>query len=168
MGKFTQNNLGQSPLPSNGVLKKIALFGLLMMIIWVYVVFQLDIGVESSGDKSSWGALDPGVLITFFGIVGVLGFIYLRASKKPLASKPQRDTNWICIKGSFMLNPSVQLQLVECNNELLLLSVSESSASLIHTIPKEEWVETTDLVNKPPSQESFSNMIQHYFKAPLN
>jgi flagellar biogenesis protein FliO len=71
-------------------------------------------------------------------------------------------------KGIFALKPGVELQLLECNNELLLLSVSDSAASLIHKIPKEEWEENLVIEDLQSSQESFSGMIQQYFKTPLN
>lgn len=163
-----QKKAENTSTPSNGMLKKVALFGLLMMAIWVYVVYQLDISVGDSKSDSTWGAIDPGVLITFFGIVGVLVFIYIKASKKPSDISEQNIQNWVRRKGTFALKPGVELQLLECNNELLLLSVSDSSASLVHKIPKVEWEETLEVENLQSSQESFSGMIQQYFKTPLN
>jgi len=163
-----QKKADNTSTPSNGILKKVALFGLLMMAIWVYVVYQLDISVGASKSESSWGAIDPGVLITFFGIVGVLVFIYIKASKKPSDISEHNVQNWVTRKGKFALKPGVELQLLECNNELLLLSVSDSAASLIHKIPKDEWEENLVIDDLQGSQESFSGMIQQYFKTPLN
>lgn len=168
MFQFPQKKAENTNTPSNGILKKVALFGLLMMAIWVYVIYQLDISVGAADSKSSWGAVDPGVLITFFGIVGVLIFIYMKASKKSSDNSEQNVQNWVTCKGKFALKPGVELQLIECNNELLLLSVSDSAASLIHTIPKEEWEENLVIEDLKSSPESFSGMIQQYFKTPLN
>lgn len=168
MFQSPQKKAENTSTPSKGMLKKVALFGLLMMAIWVYVVYQLDISVGAANSDSSWGAIDPGVLITFFGIVGVLVFIYIKASKKPSEISEQNVQHWVRRKGIFALKPGVELQLLECNNELLLLSVSDSAASLIHKIPKEEWEENLVIEDLQSSPESFSGMIQQYFKTPLN
>ena len=162
-------NFNTKQKPNNKILKYVSIFGLVLMVIWLYVVLQLDIPTSSSSSSGQSGSNSPGIWITFLALVGASVWLYFRGnSSKDLAKSNISKHPWIKTLDVHRLNDSVQLQLLEFNGELLLMSVSQSNAELLKTIDKQDW-EGDELIPRAQSKrESFGELIQDYIKSPQN
>lgn len=162
-------NFNAKQKPNNKVLKYVSIFGLVLMIIWLYVVLQLDIPTSSSGIDGQNGSNTPGIWITFLALVGASIWLYFRGnSSNNLSENSPSIHPWIKTLDVHRLNDSVQLQLLEFNGELLLMSVSQSNAELLRRMDKQDW-EGEELVPRTQSRsEPFGELIQDYIKSPQN
>lgn len=165
------------------ILKFVLGFAAVMLVLWLVMVSQMDF--SGSGDPATpedrmradslrsaisqndgpiqsaeSGEESPDIffnaLTTFLILITLLGLVWIWSRSK--GNSPERNTNMFNELGGQMLGQGTQLKVIEINNEIWVMGVSEGSVSLLHRYAKEDWAGKIE--PDEPIESSFYKMFK--------
>ena len=115
------------------------------MTVWLLMVLNMDSNLGSPTSSES-GKSNFGIYITFIGIVSSLVYIYWLSLKKDKMGIKEVSNSSIKLLETVDIDNFNQLILLEVNEEIWILSASQTNLNLLSKYSKTEW--KSDLDNK--------------------
>ena len=143
--KNSPPNFFKSLPKSSKYLRYISFLGIGVMTVWLLMVLNMDSNLGSSTSSES-GKSNVGIYITFIGIVSSLVFIYWLSLKKDKMGIKEVSNSSIKLLETVDIDNFNQLILLEVNEEIWILSASQTNLNLLSKYSKTEW--KSDLNNK--------------------
>lgn len=143
--KNSPPNFFKSLPKSSKYLRYISFLGIGVMTVWLLMVLNMDSNLGSSTSSES-GKSNVGIYITFIGIVSSLVYIYWLSLKKDKMGIKEVSNSSIKLLETVDIDNFNQLILLEVNEEIWILSASQTSLNLLSKYSKTEW--KSDLNNK--------------------
>ena len=143
--KNSPPNFFKSLPKSSKYLRYISFLGIGVMTVWLLMVLNMDSNLGSSTSSES-GKSNVGIYITFIGIVSSLVYIYWLSLKKDKMGIKEVSSSSIKLLETVDIDNFNQLILLEVNEEIWILSASQTSLNLLSKYSKTEW--KSDLNNK--------------------
>ena len=143
--KNSPPNFFKSLPKSSKYLRYISFLGIGVMTLWLLMVLTMDSNLGSSTSSES-GKSNVGIYITFIGIVSSLVYIYWLSLKKDKMGIKEVSNSSIKLLETVDIDNFNQLILLEVNEEIWILSASQTSLNLLSKYSKTEW--KSDLNNK--------------------
>ena len=143
--KNSPPNFFKSLPKSSKYLRYISFLGIGVMTVWLLMVLDMDSNLGSSTSSES-GKSNVGIYITFIGIVSSLVYIYWLSLKKDKMGIKEVSNSSIKLLETVDIDNFNQLILLEVNEEIWILSASQTSLNLLSKYSKTEW--KSDLNNK--------------------
>lgn len=143
--KNSPPNFFKSLPKSSKYLRYISFLGIGVMTVWLLMVLNMDSNLGSSTSSES-GKSNVGIYITFIGIVSSLVFIYWLSLKKDKMGIKEVSNSSIKLLETVDIDNFNQLILLEVNEEIWILSASQTNLNLLSKYSKTEW--KSDLDNK--------------------
>ena len=143
--KNSPPNFFKSLPKSSKYLRYISFLGIGVMTVWLLMVLNMDSNLGSSTSSES-GKSNFGIYITFIGIVSSLVYIYWLSLKKDKMGIKEVSNSSIKLLETVDIDNFNQLILLEVNEEIWILSASQTSLNLLSKYSKTEW--KSDLNNK--------------------
>ena len=143
--KNSPPNFFKSLPKSSKYLRYISFLGIGVMTLWLLMVLNMDSNLGSSTSSES-GKSNVGIYITFIGIVSSLVYIYWLSLKKDKMGIKEVSNSSIKLLETVDIDNFNQLILLEVNEEIWILSASQTSLNLLSKYSKTEW--KSDLNNK--------------------
>ena len=143
--KNSPPNFFKSLPKSSKYLRYISFLGIGVMIVWLLMVLNMDSNLGSSTSSES-GKSNVGIYITFIGIVSSLVYIYWLSLKKDKMGIKEVSNSSIKLLETVDIDNFNQLILLEVNEEIWILSASQTNLNLLSKYSKTEW--KSDLNNK--------------------
>lgn len=167
------------------ILKFVLGFAAVMLVLWLVMVSQMDFDSTGSAStpeeqmradslrsaitqtdgvpRSQPDATDkesPSVffnaLTTFLVLITILGLVWVWSRTK--GSPAERSADLFKEIGGQNLGLGSQLKVIEINNEVWVMGVSDSAISLLHRYNKEDW--EGSLEPSEPIESSFYEMLK--------
>ena len=143
--KNSPPNFFKSLPKSSKYLRYISFLGIGVMTVWLLMVLNMDSNLGSSTSSES-GKSNVGIYITFIGIVSSLVYIYWLSLKKDKMGIKEVSNSSIKLLETVDIDNFNQLILLEVNEEIWILSASQTNLNLLSKYSKTEW--KSDLSNK--------------------
>ena len=143
--KNSPPNFFKSLPKSSKYLRYISFLGIGVMTVWLLMVLNMDSNLGSSTPSES-GKSNLGIYITFIGIVSSLVYIYWLSLKKDKMGIKEVSNSSIKLLETVDIDNFNQLILLEVNEEIWILSASQTNLNLLSKYSKTEW--KSDLDNK--------------------
>lgn len=143
--KNSPPNFFKSLPKSSKYLRYISFLGIGVMTVWLLMVLNMDSNLGSSTSSES-GKSNVGIYITFIGIVSSLVYIYWLSLKKDKMGIKEVNNSSIKLLETVDIDNFNQLILLEVNEEIWILSASQTNLNLLSKYSKTEW--KSDLNNK--------------------
>tara|TARA_B100000963_G_scaffold337799_1_gene334105 strand:+ start:634 stop:1077 length:444 start_codon:yes stop_codon:yes gene_type:complete len=143
--KNSPPNFFKSLPKSSKYLRYISFLGIGVMTVWLLMVLDMDSNLGSSTSSES-GKSNVGIYITFIGIVSSLVYIYWLSLKKDKMGIKEVSNSSIKLLETVDIDNFNQLILLEVNEEIWILSASQTNLNLLSKYSKTEW--KLDLNNK--------------------
>ena len=143
--KNSPPNFFKSLPKSSKYLRYISFLGIGVMTVWLLMVLNMDSNLGSSTSSES-GKSNVGIYITFVGIVSSLVYIYWLSLKKDKMGIKEVSNSSIKLLETVDIDNFNQLILLEVNEEIWILSASQTNLNLLSKYSKTEW--KSDLDNK--------------------
>ena len=143
--KNSPPNFFKSLSKSSKYLRYISFLGIGVMTVWLLMVLNMDSNLGSSTSSES-GKSNFGIYITFIGIVSSLVYIYWLSLKKDKMGIKEVSNSSIKLLETVDIDNFNQLILLEVNEEIWILSASQTNLNLLSKYSKTEW--KSDLDNK--------------------
>ena len=143
--KNSPPNFFKSLSKSSKYLRYISFLGIGVMTVWLLMVLNMDSNLGSSTPSES-GKSNFGIYITFIGIVSSLVYIYWLSLKKDKIGIKEVSNSSIKLLETVDIDNFNQLILLEVNEEIWILSASQTNLNLLSKYSKTEW--KSDLDNK--------------------
>lgn len=143
--KNSPPNFFKSLPKSSKYLRYISFLGIGVMTVWLLMVLNIDSNLGSSTSSES-GKSNVGIYITFIGIVSSLVYIYWLSLKKDKMGIKEVSNSSIKLLETVDIDNFNQLILLEVNEEIWILSASQTNLNLLSKYSKTEW--KSDLNNK--------------------
>ena len=143
--KNSPPNFFKSLPKSSKYLRYISFLGIGVMTVWLLMVLNMDSNLGSSTSSES-GKSNVGIYITFIGIVSSLVYIYWLSLKKDKMGIKEVSNSCIKLLETVDIDNFNQLILLEVNEEIWILSASQTNLNLLSKYSKTEW--KSDLDNK--------------------
>ena len=143
--KNSPPNFFKSLPKSSKYLRYISFLGIGVMTVWLLMVLNMDSNLGSSTSSES-GKSNVGIYITFVGIVSSLVYIYWLSLKKDKMGIKEVSNSSIKLLETVDIDNFNQLILLEVNEEIWILSASQTNLNLLSKYSKTEW--KSDLNNK--------------------
>mgnify|MGYP006260391575 FL=1 len=143
--KNSPPNFFKSLPKSSKYLRYISFLGIGVMTVWLLMVLNMDSNLGSSTSSES-GKSNVGIYITFIGIVSSLVYIYWLSLKKDKMGIKEVSNSSIKLLETVDIDNFNQLILLEVNEEIWILSASQTNLNLLSKYSKTEW--KSDLNNK--------------------
>lgn len=143
--KNSPPNFFKSLPKSSKYLRYISFLGIGVMTVWLLMVLNMDSNLGSSTSSES-GKSNIGIYITFIGIVSSLVYIYWLSLKKDKMGIKELSNSSIKLLETVDIDNFNQLILLEVNEEIWILSASQTNLNLLSKYSKTEW--KSDLDNK--------------------
>ena len=143
--KNSPPNFFKSLPKSSKYLRYISFLGIGVMTVWLLMVLNMDSNLGSSTSSES-GKSNVGIYITFIGIVSSLVYIYWLSLKKDKTGIKEVSNSSIKLLETVDIDNFNQLILLEVNEEIWILSASQTNLNLLSKYSKTEW--KSDLNNK--------------------
>lgn len=143
--KNSPPNFFKSLPKSSKYLRYISFLGIGVMTVWLLMVLNIDSNLGSSTSSES-GKSNFGIYITFIGIVSSLVYIYWLSLKKDKMGIKEVSNSSIKLLETVDIDNFNQLILLEVNEEIWILSASQTNLNLLSKYSKTEW--KSDLDNK--------------------
>ena len=143
--KNSPPNFFKSLPKSSKYLRYISFLGIGVMTLWLLMVLTMDSNLGSSTSSES-GKSNVGIYITFIGIVSSLVYIYWLSLKKDKMGIKEVSNSSIKLLETVDIDNFNQLILLEVNEEIWILSASQTNLNLLSKYSKTEW--KSDLDNK--------------------
>mgnify|MGYP003340724878 FL=1 len=143
--KNSPPNFFKSLPKSSKYLRYISFLGIGVMTVWLLMVLNMDSNLGSSTSSES-GKSNVGIYITFIGIVSSLVYIYWLSLKKDKMGIKEVSNSSIKLLETVDIDNFNQLILLEVNEEIWILSASQTNLNLLSKYSKTEW--KSDLDNK--------------------
>jgi len=143
--KNSPPNFFKSLPKSSKYLRYISFLGIGVMTVWLLMVLNMDSNLGSSTSSES-GKSNVGIYITFIGIVSSLVYIYWLSLKKDKMGIKEVSNSSIKLLETVDIDNFNQLILLEVNEEIWILSASQTNLNLLSKHSKTEW--KSDLDNK--------------------
>lgn len=143
--KNSPPNFFKSLPKSSKYLRYISFLGIGVMTVWLLMVLNMDSNLGSSTSSES-GKSNFGIYITFIGIVSSLVYIYWLSLKKDKMGIKEVSNSSIKLLETVDIDNFNQLILLEVNEEIWILSASQTNLNLLSKYSKTEW--KSDLDNK--------------------
>jgi len=181
---FKKYMSGSSADPKQ-ILKFVLGFAAVMLVLWLVMVSQMDFNGTGSAStpeeqmradslrsainqndgvpKSQSFASEkesPNIffnaLTTFLVLITILGLVWVWSRSKN--GTPDRSADMFKEIGGQNLGPGSQLKVIEINNEIWVVGVSEGSVSLLHRYDKDDW--TGNFEPYEPVESNFYKMFK--------
>ena len=143
--KNSPPNFFKSLPKSSKYLRYISFLGIGVMTVWLLMVLNMDSNLGSSTSSES-GKSNVGIYITFIGIVSSLVYIYWLSLKKDKMGIKEVSNSSIKLLETVDIDNFNQLILLEVNEEIWILSASQTNLNLLSKYSKTEW--KSDFDNK--------------------
>ena len=143
--KNSPPNFFKSLPKSSKYLRYISFLGIGVMTVWLLMVLNMDSNLGSPTSSES-GKSNLGIYITFIGIVSSLVYIYWLSLKKDKMGIKEVSNSSIKLLETVDIDNFNQLILLEVNEEIWILSASQTNLNLLSKYSKTEW--KSDLDNK--------------------
>ena len=143
--KNSPPNFFKSLPKSSKYLRYISFLGIGVMTVWLLMVLNMDSNLGSPTSSES-GKSNFGIYITFIGIVSSLVYIYWLSLKKDKMGIKEVSNSSIKLLETVDIDNFNQLILLEVNEEIWVLSASQTNLNLLSKYSKTEW--KSDLDNK--------------------
>lgn len=143
--KNSPPNFFKSLPKSSKYLRYISFLGIGVMTVWLLMVLNMDSNLGSPTSSES-GKSNFGIYITFIGIVSSLVYIYWLSLKKDKMGIKEVSNSSIKLLETVDIDNFNQLILLEVNEEIWILSASQTNLNLLSKYSKTEW--KSDLDNK--------------------
>tara|TARA_Y200000002_G_scaffold383300_1_gene405074 strand:- start:215 stop:658 length:444 start_codon:yes stop_codon:yes gene_type:complete len=134
-----QPNTLKSTIKSGKYLRYISFFGIGVMVIWLLLVLSMDSNVGTSGDSEETRS-NLGVYITFIGLVSSLVYVYWLSLKKTSLISDEVSSENMKIIERLDVDENSRIIVMEVNNEVWILSASQSNMSMLGKFQKSEWL----------------------------
>ncbi|MBK98768.1 MAG: hypothetical protein CL672_08285 [Balneola sp.] len=141
--KNSPPNFFKSLPKSSKYLRYISFLGIGVMTLWLLMVLNMDSNLGSSTSSES-GKSNVGIYITFIGIVSSLVFIYWLSLKKDKMGIKEVSNSNIKLLETVDIDNFNQLILLEVNEEIWILSASQTNLNLLSKYSKTEWKSDLD------------------------
>lgn len=141
--KNSPPNFFKSLPKSSKYLRYISFLGIGVMTLWLLMVLNMDSNLGSSTSSES-GKSNVGIYITFIGIVSSLVFIYWLSLKKDKMGIKEVSNSSIKLLETVDIDNFNQLILLEVNEEIWILSASQTNLNLLSKYSKTEWKSDLD------------------------
>ncbi|WP_340103525.1 flagellar biosynthetic protein FliO [Rhodohalobacter sp. 8-1] len=165
------------------ILKFVLGFAAVMLVLWLVMVSQMDFtgsgGPSTPEDRMRADSLRSAIsqdsvqvqpreseeespdiffnaLTTFLILITLLGLVWIWTRSK--GNSPQQRSNMFNEVGGQMLGQGAQLKVIEINDEIWVMSVTEGSVSLLHRYAKEDW--KGKIEHGEPIESSFYKMFK--------
>ena len=143
--KNSPPNFFKSLPKSSKYLRYISFLGIGVMTVWLLMVLNMDSNLGSPTSSES-GKSNFGIYITFIGIESSLVYIYWLSLKKDKMGIKEVSNSSIKLLETVDIDNFNQLILLEVNEEIWILSASQTNLNLLSKYSKTEW--KSDLDNK--------------------
>ena len=143
--KNSPPNFFKSLPKSSKYLRYISFLGIGVMTVWLLMVLNMDSNLGSPTSSES-GKSNFGIYITFIGIVSSLVYIFWLSLKKDKMGIKEVSNSSIKLLETVDIDNFNQLILLEVNEEIWILSASQTNLNLLSKYSKTEW--KSDLDNK--------------------
>lgn len=134
-----QLNTFKSKAKSGKYLRYISFFGIGVMVIWLLLVLNMDSNVGTSGDTEETRS-NLGVYITFIGLVSSLVYVYWLSLKKTSLISEEASSENMKIIEKLDIDENSRIIVMEVNNEVWILSASQSNMSMLGKFQKSDWL----------------------------
>jgi flagellar biogenesis protein FliO len=134
-----QPNTFKSTTKSGKYLRYISFFGIGVMVIWLLLVLSMDSNVGTSGDSEETRS-NLGVYITFIGLVSALVYVYWLSLKKTSLISDEVSSENLKIIERLDIDENSRIIVMEVNNEIWVLSASQSNLSMLGKFQKNDWL----------------------------
>lgn len=163
---FKKYMSGRSADPKQ-ILKFVLGFAAVMLVLWLVMVSQMDFDSTGSAStpeeqmradslrsaitqndgvpqsqRASSEEESPNIffnaLTTFLFLITILGLVWIWSRSK--SNSPDRSAQMFKEIGGQHLGQGAQLKVIEINNEIWVMGVSDGSLSLLHRYDKDNWV----------------------------
>ena len=134
-----QPNTFKSKTKSGKYLRYISFFGIGVMVIWLLLVLSMDSNVGTSGDSEETQS-NLGVYITFIGLVSSLVYVYWLSLKKTSLNLDEVSSENMKIIERLDIDENSRIIVMEVNNEVWILSASQSNMSMLGKFQKSDWL----------------------------
>lgn len=166
------------------ILKFVLGFAAVMLVLWLVMVSQMDFtgsgdpatpedrmradslrsaisqnnGHIQSAEASEEESPDIffNAFTTFLILITLLGLVWVWTRSK--GNSPQQRSNMFNEVGGQMLGQGAQLKVIEINDEIWVMGVTEGSVSLLHRYAKEDWAGKIE--SGEPIESSFYKMFK--------
>lgn len=165
------------------ILKFVLGFAAVMLVLWLIMVSRMDF--SGTGDPATAEARERGdslrsaitrnegrpqnqetprespniffnALTTFVVLISLLALVWIWSRTK--GNSTERKSGMFHELGGQMLGQGAQLKVIEINNEIWVMAISEGTVNLLHRYSKDEWTE--DIEPSEPSETSFYKMFK--------
>ncbi len=141
-----QPNTFKSTTKSGKYLRYISFFGIGVMVIWLLLVLSMDSNVETSGDSEETRS-NLGVYITFIGLVSSLVYVYWLSLKKTSLISDEVSSKNMKIIERLDIDENSRIIVMEVNNEVWILSASQSNMNMLGKFQKSDWLSNDKTVS---------------------
>ena len=141
-----QPNTFKSTTKSGKYLRYISFFGIGVMVIWLLLVLSMDSNVETSGDSEETRS-NLGVYITFIGLVSSLVYVYWLSLKKTSLISEEASSKNMKIIEKLDIDENSRIIVMEVNNEVWILSASQSNMNMLGKFQKSDWLSNDKTVS---------------------
>ena len=141
-----QPNTFKSTTKSGKNLRYISFFGIGVMVIWLLLVLSMDSNVETSGDSEETRS-NLGVYITFIGLVSSLVYVYWLSLKKTSLISDEVSSKNMKIIERLDIDENSRIIVMEVNNEVWILSASQSNMNMLGKFQKSDWLSNDKTVS---------------------
>ena len=141
-----QPNTFKSTTKSGKYLRYISFFGIGVMVIWLLLVLSMDSNVETSGDSEETRS-NLGVYITFIGLVSSLVYVYWLSLKKTSLISDEVSSKNMKIIERLAIDENSRIIVMEVNNEVWILSASQSNMNMLGKFQKSDWLSNDKTVS---------------------
>lgn len=165
------------------ILKFVLGFAAVMLVLWLIMVSRMDF--TATGDPATAEARERGdslrsaitrnegqpqsremsqespniffnALTTFLILITLLGLVWIWSRSK--GNSTERRKGMFHELGGQILGQGAQLKVIEINNEIWIMAISEGSVNLLHRYSKDEWTE--EIEAKEPVETSFYKLFK--------
>jgi flagellar biogenesis protein FliO len=134
-----QPNIFKSTTKSGKYLRYISFFGIGVMVIWLLLVLSMDSNFGTTGDSEETRS-NLGVYITFIGLVSALMYVYWLSLKKTSLISDEVSSENLKIIERLDIDENSRIIVMEVNNEVWILSASQSCMSMLGKFQKNDWL----------------------------
>jgi len=182
-----KNYLSASSVDPKQILKGVLAFAVVMLVLWIFMISRMDFRggtetdptVENQRTDSLRNAItqndgitrpqqraeseSPNIFFnaftTFMVLIGLLAMVWLWSRSKEKSGTTRRSGG-LNDMGGQMLGQGAQMKIIEINNEVWVMGITQNSVNLLHRYTKDEWVEEVETADEPSAGKNFYQLFK--------
>lgn len=180
-----KNYLSAGSTDPKKILKAVLGFAVVMLVLWLVMVSRMDFQ-GGGGDVATQAAQEradslrsaisgneprmrqtseeeaPNIFFnaftTFLVLITLLGLVWIWSRMRDSSSSSAENKRIFNELGGHVLGQGASLKIVEINEEIWVMGITEGSVNLLHRYSKEEWSE--EIEKDIPRETSFYKMFK--------